>query len=175
MEVYFLRHASAGQRKSNTKQDEKRPLDKEGIEQAKLMGQVLAAMGVDLDVIVSSPLERAIQTASLAAEQIGFKQPIVRHDALRPEASFEQFEALLRTLAGNNAVMVVGHNPTESEFLSLLVSGSQSENGIELKKGAIAKVEIKQKMRSLHWLASPKMVRAIQSTSTSSRPKTSRK
>jgi phosphohistidine phosphatase len=175
MDLYFLRHASAGQRKSNSKQDDKRPLDKEGIEQAKLMGQVLAEMGVELDVIVSSPLNRAMQTASLAAEQIGFKRPIVRHDALRPEASFEQFEELLRTLAGNDTVMVVGHNPTESEFLSLLISGGQSEDGIELKKGAIAKVEINQKMRSLHWLATPKMARAIQSTSTSSRPKTSRK
>jgi phosphohistidine phosphatase len=176
MDVYFLRHASAGQSKGNDKQDEKRPLDDQGIDQASLMGRVLAAMDVRFDTIVSSPLKRAIQTASLVANEIGFEQPIVQHDALRPDASFDEFQELLKSLSGKDCIMVVGHNPTQSEFLSLLVSGGGSPDGIELRKGAIAKVEIKQSRGLLQWLATPKMARTIQSaSSTSSRPKTSRK
>jgi phosphohistidine phosphatase len=176
MDVYFLRHASAGQPKGNDKQDEKRALDKQGIDQAALMGQVLAAMEVEFDAIISSPLKRAVQTASLAADELGFEQPIVQHDALRPDASFEEFKELLKSLSDKDCIMVVGHNPTQSEFLSLLISDGSSPDGIDLRKGAIAKVEVKQNKGSLHWLATPKMAKAIQSaSSTSSRPKTSRK
>jgi phosphohistidine phosphatase len=58
MIVYFLRHASAGQRKSNAAQDAKRPLDKEGIEQCGHIGRTLASLDSQVDVILSSPAMR---------------------------------------------------------------------------------------------------------------------
>jgi phosphohistidine phosphatase len=176
MDVYFLRHASAGKKKLNPKQDEKRPLDAKGMEQAKLIGRVLSGMDLQLDAIVSSPLTRAFETASLVAKEIGFKQPIVNDESLRPDASYEEFLTMLRDFSRKKAIVVVGHNPTESEFLSLLVSDNGSPNGIELRKGAIAKVEVKDKKGSLVWLITPKVAQLIQSSATtSSRPKTSRK
>lgn len=176
MDLYFLRHASAGEHRLNPKQDEKRPLDELGGEQARRMGQVLAAMGVELDAVISSPLTRATQTAALAAEELGFEKSMLLEDSLRPDAEFEQFRDLLRRHAKQKAIMVVGHNPTISEFLSKLVSNDAVDSSIELKKGALAKVEMKGRRPHLQWLLTPKMVGKIQDASaSSSRPKTSRK
>ena len=51
MIIYFLRHASAGEHLANPKKDEKRALDKEGIEQCGYVGRALAALEAQVDVI----------------------------------------------------------------------------------------------------------------------------
>ena len=175
MDVYFLRHASAGESLPNQKQDEKRPLDTLGIEQSKRMGKVLAKLEVKLDAIISSPLTRATQTAALVAQEIAHQKSVLFEDSLRPDAKFEDFHDLLRRHSKQNAIMVVGHNPTLSEFLSLLVSDEAADSTIELKKGAVAKIELK-KRPVLEWILTPKTVQMAQEASaTRSRPKTSRK
>lgn len=177
MYVYFLRHASAGQSVPNPKQDEKRPLDKDGVEQSVQMGRLLAGLGVEFDVIVTSPLTRAAQTATHTAKELGQEDRIVQDDALRPEASFDGFQELLRRHSKKKAIMVVGHNPNFSEFLSLLISENASEGSIYLKKGGLAKVEVQQQRGDLRWYVTPKLVRTVLQTTSasSSRPKTSRK
>jgi phosphohistidine phosphatase len=176
MDLYLLRHASAGEHLANPKQDEKRPLDELGNEQAKRMGRVLAEMDVKLDAIISSPLTRAMQTAALAAEELGFEKSMLLDGGLRPDAEFEQFRDLLRRHGKQKAILVVGHNPTLSEFLSLLVSDEAANSTVELKKGALAKVVLKGRRPILQWILTPKMVEKIQDASASkSRPKTSRK
>lgn len=176
MDLYFLRHANAGESLPNPKQDEKRPLDELGVEQSQRMGRVLAAMGVEVDAIISSPLTRATQTAALVAAELGYEKSVLIENALRPDADFEQFRDLVRRHTKQKAVMVVGHNPTLSEFLSLLVSDEATDSTIELKKGAVAKVELKRRRPLLQWILTPKTVQVIQEASaTRSRPKTSRK
>jgi phosphohistidine phosphatase len=74
------------------------------------------------------------------------------------------------------AVMVVGHNPNMSQFLSLLVSGGLSERAIEMKKGSVARVEVGAKRSVLNWLITPRLIKsAYTSTQVSSQPKTSKK
>ena len=73
MILYIVRHASAGESLSNPKKDEKRPLDADGIEQCGIVGRALAALNVQPEVIVSSPLKRATQTASLIGNELGFE------------------------------------------------------------------------------------------------------
>ncbi len=175
MIVYFLRHASAGQAKANPEKDEKRPLDKDGIEQCGQIGRALAALDVHVDAVISSPLKRATQTASLVGNEIAFEGRLTIDDALRPEAEFAQFRELLSRHSKAEAIMVVGHNPSLSEFLSLLISGRSSESAVDLKKGAVARVEV-DKASTLLWCLTPKLVRSIQASSANnSRPKTSRK
>ena len=85
MIVYFVRHASAGHHLANPVQDEKRPLDDEGIEQCTQVGRALAAMDVRVDAVISSPLKRATQTASLVANELGLVfTRIVRLAVKRP-------------------------------------------------------------------------------------------
>jgi phosphohistidine phosphatase len=174
MQIYFLRHANAGEPKLHPLKDAKRPLDKLGIEQSHDVGRALAAMDVTVDAIISSPLRRATQTAAVVANEIGYEDKVVVDDALRPGAEFEQFQDLLRRNSRKESIMVIGHNPNLTEFLNKIVAGGNSGNAIELKKGSIARVEKEgRKPAVLKWSLPPKVVRSIQQASANnSRPKT---
>jgi phosphohistidine phosphatase len=172
MEIYFLRHANAGRPNINREKDEQRPLDKTGIEQCQVMGGALASLGVKPDVIISSPLVRARETASIVADEIGHREKIVLDNAMRPDAEYSDFQQLLARYKSADAIMVVGHNPSQTEFLNRLLTGNSSE-AIELKKGAVARIDMEaRKPAVLKWIMPPKVVRAIQEGSAkSSRPK----
>src|SRR5881296_1332291 len=142
MIIYFLRHANAGERVNNPKKDEKRALDQIGIEQCGNVGRALAALDTRVEVIISSPLKRAAQTASLVGNEIRYEGKLQLEDALRPGASFADFRKLLDKYAKYDAIMVVGHNPNLSEFLGRCISETGCEATVELKKGALAKVEM---------------------------------
>jgi phosphohistidine phosphatase len=174
--VYFLRHASAGQSKKDPVTDEKRPLDKDGIDQCRQIGRALTGLDLQADVIISSPLKRATQTASLVANEIGHEDKVQLSPALRPDASYESFREMLDEYSGRDAIMVVGHNPTLSRFISLMISDGANEDAVDLKKGAVAKVDFDGRRPAvLGWCVTPKLVRAIYETTASSRPNTSRK
>lgn len=176
MDIYFLRHASAGQHIPGSN-DDKRPIDKTGEQQSHDVGRALASLDLKLDAIISSPLTRAMQTALIAAAELGQKDKIVTDDALRPEASYEQFENLLARYAKKKAIIIVGHNPSMTEFLVRLLAGSNSTEFVDFKKGAVVKVErVDRHPAALKWYLTPKVVRAIQQASaSSSRPKTASK
>ena len=176
MIIYFLRHASAGKKMLNPKKDERRRLDQEGILQARYIGRMLAALDVQVDAIVTSPLTRAMQTASLVANELAFESAVQSDKALLPESEYSQFQAMLARLRKFEEIILVGHNPSFTEFLSKAVSASTGAAQMEFKKGAVAKVEMAGRSGSLHWLVTPKIARTLQSTlKASSRPKTSRK
>src|SRR5271157_2126194 len=149
MFVYFLRHASAGQSLISPKKDEKRGLDKDGIEQCGYIGRALAALGVQVDMIVSSPLKRSTQTAALVGNEMGHEGKLVLENALRPEAGFSDFQKMLQKYARQESLLLVGHNPNLREFLGRLISERGCEATIELKKGAVAKVEMRRSFGSL--------------------------
>ena len=176
MILYFLRHASAGEHFVDAKKDEKRALDKEGIDQCGYVGRALTALQVHVDAIVSSPLKRCTQTASLVGNELGYEGKLQMDAALRPEASLVDFRKLLEKYTRLEAVMVVGHNPNLSQFLGAMISDSGCEASLELKKGAVAKVELRRSSGTLQWCLTPKVLRALYDTAVeSSRPKTSRK
>src|SRR5678816_2477248 len=109
MILYFLRHASAGEPVSNLKKDEKRALDETGLEQCGYVGRALAALDVQVDVIISSPLKRAAQTASLVGNEMGYEGKLQLEEALRPGTSYDDFHRMLGKYAKLEALMVVGH------------------------------------------------------------------
>ncbi len=176
MILYFLRHASAGEPLANPRKDEKRSLDKEGIEQCGYVGRALAALEAQVDVIVSSPLKRATQTASLVGNEMGYEGKLLIDAGLRPGAGLADFRKLLEKYARQEAIMVVGHNPNLSQFLGAVISDSGCEASVELKKGAVAKVEMRRTSGTLQWCLTAKLARSLYATAVeSSRPKTSRK
>ncbi len=176
MNIFFLRHASAGEHMANLKKDEKRALDKSGIEQCVYVGRCLNALAVQVDLLVSSPLKRAVQTASLVGNEMGYEGKLQLEDALRPAAGFADFRRMLSKYARHESVMVVGHNPNLSEFLGRCVSENGCEASIELKKGAVARVDMTRNSGVLQWCITPKILRTLYAAATeSSRPKTSRK
>src|SRR5581483_3570218 len=176
MIIYFLRHASAGQSVSNPKKDEKRGLDEVGIQQCVDIGRALLAMDAQIDLIVSSRLKRAAQTASLVGNEIGYEGKLEFSDALRPGANFAAFRAMLEKYSKYDAIMVVGHNPNLSEFLGRVISDTGCEASVDLRKGAVARVEMRRSSGRLDWCITPKLVRSIYAAAAvSSRPSTSRK
>src|SRR4051812_18489796 len=122
MIVYFLRHANAGQHMADPKKDEKRPLDAEGMRQCGVIGRTLAAMEIHVDAIISSPLKRAMQTASLVGTEMGYEAKIFVENGLRPEANYDAFREILRKNSHLESIMVVGHNPSITHFLARFIS-----------------------------------------------------
>jgi len=188
MNLYILRHASAGLRRPNPLLDLKRPLDKEGKAQCLQLAHVLNAMKIGFDLVVSSPLKRALQTAQLVATETGFEQKIVISTGVAPDATFAQFQRLLRECAGYENVLIVGHNPNLTVFLGQLLAGPPKAGdqaagtqpstvpGVRLRKGSIARVNLQRGPAVLQSLLDPRIVRALYTTSTKrSRPKISAK
>lgn len=182
MNLFILRHASAGVRRPNPLLDVKRPLDKDGKAQCLQLAHVLNALKLNFDLVVSSPLKRSQQTAQLIATETGYEQKILISPALAPTATFAQFQRLLRECSSAENVLVVGHNPNITQFLGhLLGVGIHDDPAttparIRLRKGSLARVNLQRGSAVLQSLLDPRVVRALYTTSTkSSRRKTSRK
>jgi len=177
MNLYILRHASAGLRRTNPLLDVKRPLDKEGKKHSLQLAYVLNALNIQFDLIISSPLKRSLQTAAMIGTETGYEAPIQQSEALAPSATVRDFQKLLREISTRENVLVVGHNPNLTTFLgSLLVPASSPEAKIRLRKGSIARVVLTRGPATLQALLDPRTVRALYATSTkSSRRKISRK
>jgi phosphohistidine phosphatase len=175
MNLYILRHASAGTRRANPTIDVKRPLDKEGKQQCFLVGSLLSALNVQFDRVVSSPLKRALQTASLVGTETGYDGRVEVSEALSPEASIQKFQELIRSLEEYDNVLIVGHNPNLPVFFGSLIAPT-GRISTRLRKGAIARIDCTRMPGTLHWLVDPRILRGIYSRATKrSRPKTSRK
>ena len=179
MVIYFLRHANAGQKHfSDPSKDEKRPIDKIGEEQSHDVGRALAALGVTVNVIISSPLTRAMQTAAIVSQELGHEEKLVLDDALRPEATFEKFKALLNRHKDKAAIMVVGHDPSMTDFVNGVLSERQSVGGDrnEERPAWPRWRKILRRPAVLKWCMPPKVVQRIQRSSAKrSRPKTALK
>lgn len=182
MNLYLMRHGSAGTRRSNPLLDLRRPLDKAGKRDCLLLGNTLTSMNVSFDLVVSSPLKRSLQTASLVGTETGYEQKILLSDALAPSANFAQFEKLLVECAGRESVLVVGHSPNLPQFLGLLMQPAQDTKAsrppavVRLRKGGIAKLNFERGAAVLQWMLDPRVVRTLYANSMiRSRRKISRK
>jgi len=190
MNLYILRHASAGTRRLNPLLDAKRPLDKEGKDSCLHLAQVLNALKVSFDLVASSPLKRSLQTAQLVATETGYEAKVLLTKALAPEATFPDFQTLLQQTGTSENMLVVGHSPNIQIFLGALLAGGLSASGpapspkipqIRMRKGTIARLAINREAGvrnpvTLLSVIDPRIVRALYATSTkSSRRKTSRK
>jgi phosphohistidine phosphatase len=187
MNLYLMRHADAGVPRENPVLDAKRGLVKEGKQQCMLMAGVLAGLNAQIDIIVSSPLKRARQTAQFVATEIGFEAPILTSPALAPDGDYPALQQLIAEHSSREGVLLVGHNPNLHQFIAKLISGNGNGNGnghnhlqgggsIRLRKGAIARVDLAKRPPQLQWLIDPRLAKIVYASVTkSSRPKTSRK
>jgi phosphohistidine phosphatase len=122
--LWLLRHAEA----EDGVPDDERPLTERGARQADAAGRALVVLGINLDVCLSSPKLRAVQTAERACEPLGL--PVTIDRAL----SGEPFDVDALT-AGLGDVLLVGHDPSFSILLHDL-TGVQAR----MKKGGLAAI-----------------------------------
>jgi phosphohistidine phosphatase len=165
MNLYLMRHANAGVARGNAELDAKRSLIKEGKEQCMLMAQALSAMKVQVDVIVSSPLKRAMQTAQFVATEMGIESRIEVNAALSLNGDYAGFQKMLTDYAeqGYEGVLAVGHNPNLFHFLGRLITGNGGA-AIRIRKGSVMRVDLSHRPPILRWLLDPRMARLLLTT-----------
>jgi phosphohistidine phosphatase len=135
-ELYLLRHADAGDPQAWKGDDAKRPLSGKGRKQARRTGHWLAELGRKLDVIVTSPKARALETATIVAASLGVKPDV--DERLGGPLDDEVLRDLLGDLGDNGRrVMLVGHDPDFSSMASSLCGGP-----VALRKGALARIDL---------------------------------
>lgn len=134
-QLWVLRHAEAEPRGSMP--DEERPLTERGECQARTAGSALAALGVRLDAVLTSPRVRALETARLACETLDDGIEPAIHEPL--SAGFEGAQALSLLAASpkDAHVMTVGHEPDLARLIGDLTGAR-----VKLKKGGIAMIDV---------------------------------
>ena len=175
MILYFMRHADAGKMRDNPTLDSKRALIEEGKNQCMIMARALSALKVQPEVVISSPLKRALQTAQFVATELAYEARVEVSQALAPGASYIEFQAMLAAHTGRESILAVGHNPNVFQFLGSLIAGPGGA-AIRMRKGSVACVDMRHHPPRLQWLLDVRTVRGFYSSvAKSSRPKTSRK
>ncbi len=156
MELYFLRHGIAADVGPEGSGDAGRPLTAEGIKKMKEEARGLRRLDVRPDVLLSSPLVRARQTAEIVRHALGLDSRLV--DALAPGCDVAQLRDVLGEYRSAERIMIVGHEPDFSDLISALTGGSR----IMLKKGGLARVDLEtvsDGAGTLVWLLPPLALR----------------
>ena len=162
MKLYLLRHGDAGDGGDPKIKDAERTLTPKGVERTKQLAEALAEMAVSFDVVLSSPLVRARETAEVVARGLKFAGKVELTDSLIPFGSMENLVRQLTMLRPTpKNVLLVGHEPYLSGFISLLCTGGPGL-GLEMKKGALCRLEtavpICGRCATLEWLLPPRVV-----------------
>ena len=162
MKLYLLRHGDAGDAGDPKVKDSEWALTPKGSQRTKQLAEALAQMEISFDVILSSPLVRARETAEIIARGLKFAGKVEMTEALTPFGSMENIVHQLSTLRPvPKNVLLVGHEPYLSGFISLLCTGGPGL-GPEMKKGALCRLEVAAptcgKCATLEWLLPPRVV-----------------
>jgi phosphohistidine phosphatase len=152
MQLYFLRHGEADW-PGWTKPDDERPLTDFGRKEVRQVAKFLNRLKVKPDLIVTSPLPRALQTAEVAAEQL--KTKLRQDEALEPGFGISELRTVLKRHR-SKVLMLVGHEPDFSSVISALTGAS-----LKLSKAGVALVDIDPGAEEgrLFWLFPPKFAR----------------
>lgn len=163
MNLYILRHAIAVPRGTEEYPNDDRPLTREGIDKMKQAAVCFPSLVKEIDVIYSSPLSRAKETAEIAARSLNAEKKIKITDLLLPGADDEALFDLLNNERKYGTVMIVGHEPHLGIVASSLIG--KNDAAIEFKKGALCLIGIDGTVRkgcgTLKWLLQPKQLRAL--------------
>jgi phosphohistidine phosphatase len=162
LELYLVRHGVAAERGADYPDDSKRPLTSDGIARMRKEAKALAALGVDFDLIVSSPLVRTKQTADILAQAAPSQPSVTTSDSLAPAgtptAVFQELSKHMRKAR----IALVGHEPNIGELAARLIG---SRTPVEFKKGAICRIDFEvfppKGHGHLRWFVTPRMLRKL--------------
>lgn len=161
-ELYLIRHGVAEERGDAWPEDAKRPLSDEGLSRMRKATRGLVELGVSFDVILTSPLVRARQTADILAAGLEPTPSVVTTDALAPGGAYAALVTELAKHGRRTRLALVGHEPGIGELAARLIG---SRHPIEFKKGAVCRIDLDELPPSgpgdLRWLLPPKMLRSL--------------
>jgi phosphohistidine phosphatase len=161
-ELYLVRHGPAEERGDAWPDDAKRPLTEEGMARLRKAARGMARLGVTIDVVLTSPLVRARQTAEIVADAIDPRPSLVAAESLSPDGSYAAVIADLEKHARKTRIALVGHEPSIGELAAKLIG---SRHAIAFKKGAVCRIDVETLPPSgpgdLRWLMTTKILRAV--------------
>jgi phosphohistidine phosphatase len=158
MELYILRNGEAGSHSADIPREYHRPLSDAGRREAEEVARWLARQEVHFDVIATSPLPRARQTAEIVAGAVDYDSQIMEWKALEPGIDTRSLLGHLTEFFKIQNVLLVGHEPELSKMISLLIAGHH-HCGIHLQRAGLCKLRrvtfYEMPTGELHWLLSP--------------------
>ena len=162
MKLYLVRHAIAEEAGTPGYEDDSlRPLTEKGREKMRRIAQALRDMGVEPDLIVSSPYVRASQTASILAKELKYKEELSYSDFLTPMGEPNDMIGEINEKFSVDELMLVGHEPNLSSLASVLLAGNP-DLSINFKKGGVCCLSVDDlhydRKAVLEWLVTPKIV-----------------
>lgn len=158
-----MRHGEAGSRNS-INHDSERALTAEGRMEIEKISKSLKSLNIKIDVVATSPLKRALETAEIVAKTFKLTKKMQVWEELAPEGEVSDLFKRLSRLREDKTVIIVGHEPYLSTLIGNLIS-NRSGTRIILKKGGTAKVLISSLVPKasgeLKWLLTPRQIKKI--------------
>ena len=156
MEIYLLRHGIAETARPG-QPDAERALTGEGRDKLRRVLQRARAAGLKPAAILSSPYRRAMETAAVAKEALGYGGEIERAEALVPNASpFDAWEEI-RSHKSESSILVASHEPLMSSLAAFLLGSPALQ--VDMKKAALVRVDCDrlgpQPKGVLKWMITP--------------------
>lgn len=164
MMLYVVRHAIA-EDTAPSGGDAARRLTAEGRRKMEEVARGLRGLGIEPDVILTSPLVRAVETTRIVVAALRNAPEPRELDGLASGIDPADTLKALRPFARKRHVMIVGHEPNLSNVLALLLTGTTDGAAIDLKKGGCAAVELTAFAphggATLLWLLPPRVLRSV--------------
>lgn len=166
MQLYIMRHAIAALREKWNGPDGDRPLTRDGRARMRRAARGLRRLGVRFDVIMASPLVRAIQTAEIVAQEFKHRAPVEICPALAPGLHPESLFHFIGAFPGARRVLLVGHEPDLGNLVLHLIGGAHADR-LPMRKGAVIRVDLDGTPPAgpgtLVWALTPRILRALAS------------
>jgi phosphohistidine phosphatase len=168
MDIFILRHGEAGKKLTTGNKDSERPLTAAGQKEVAEIANSFKELEIRFDLIISSPLKRAHQTAAIVAKTLKKEKKMQDWNELKPEGNKQE---LYRKLSSStqfkqySSVLIVGHEPYLTDMISDIISDGKGGSGhIVLKKAGLARIGITSfTPPNLHgelkWLLTPKYLK----------------
>jgi phosphohistidine phosphatase len=169
MELLVIRHGPAMDKEEfakTGKSDDLRPLTSAGMEEMKEIAKGLRAVVKKIDVLATSPLVRAVQTAEIVGAEYEISESKTIK-CLSPDSDPKEFKKWCEDFAEVKRVAIVGHEPHLTMLVTWLLTGEE-DSIIELKKGGMCLLDFDDEIKSgsgiLRWLITPGQLTKIRTS-----------
>ena len=160
--LYLVRHAIAADRGPAWPDDAKRPLTHKGIARFREVVGGLRALDVKVDLVVTSPLLRAAQTAQLLVDGLAPAPTLNIAVALSPGVPPARVAEALVAFPRSRTLAIVGHEPGLGELAAWLIGAGAP---LPFKKGGVCRIDVAaaswRGAGHLQWFATPRMLRGV--------------
>lgn len=163
-QLYLVRHAHAGTRGPRWPDDDVRPLTRRGIQSFAAVVAALRHLDVRIDVVLTSPLVRAHQTADLLAAGLVGTPEVEVCAALAPGVTSRETLKSIGRATASRRVALVGHEPGLGQLAAALIGGRRA---VPFKKGGACRIDIADWTHprgTLVWFLPPRLLRALGGT-----------